>query len=97
MNRLRSDEHIMTRAARDALGEDIARLQKERAEFHQIIVDLFAPEHFDGCLFKNDSRMPCQCGNAGRIRRYFAAVERAKAVVVGHDYLNDFRDDDNDD
>lgn len=57
-------------------------------ELHTIIVDLFAPDqHFEGCLFKSNPRLPCQCGHNERMLRYRRAVERAKEIASKHDYL----------
>lgn len=69
------------------------------SEERQIVIDLFAPEHFDGCMFggkKGSPNLPCQCGYHGRRRRYDEAIEKAKLIAAGHDYLNDFREDGHD-
>lgn len=56
------------------------------SEDRQIILALFNPEtdHKDGCLFKNDSRMPCQCGFAMVVGHYRWALRRAKEIATAH-------------
>jgi hypothetical protein len=42
---------------------------------------MFAPaDHLKGCLFANDTRMPCQCGWHERHRKYHDAVNAARTL-----------------
>lgn len=56
------------------------------ANYRQILLDLFHPqtEHADGCLFKSDRRMPCQCGWSNIAIRYNAALRQARALAAAH-------------
>jgi hypothetical protein len=56
------------------------------SEDRDIILALFHPqtEHAEGCLFRNDPRMPCQCGFVGVVRRYHWALRRAKEIATEH-------------
>lgn len=59
----------------------------EAERLRQIIVDLFAPDqHYDGCMFKENPRLPCQCGFNRRMNRYRRAVEVAREIAAKHDY-----------
>lgn len=42
--------------------------------------------HKDGCLFKNDHRMPCQCGHNERMRAF---LDEARAFVALHQPAGD--------
>lgn len=52
----------------------------------EIILALFhpMPDHLDGCLFKGDKRLPCQCGHSIVVGNYRAALREAKAIASAH-------------
>lgn len=58
----------------------------EKDEDRKIILALFNPQtdHKDGCLFKGDRRMPCQCGYNEAVGHYRWAVRRGKEIAAGH-------------
>src|SRR5262249_53133281 len=55
-------------------------------DYRQILLDLFHPNdgHKDGCLFKADSRMPCQCGWSTAAIRYNSALRHARDLAAKH-------------
>jgi hypothetical protein len=63
---------------------EITSAVKERDELRGIVLDLFAPEHFQGCLWRDDKRMPCQCGYYERRKRFDAARDKARAIAAVH-------------
>ena len=70
-------------------GDPEAPVTGEVARLRQIIIDLFAPDqHYDGCMFKENPRLPCQCGFNRRRSRYRRAVEAAREIAAQHDYRN---------
>lgn len=52
----------------------------------EIILALFNPEtgHKDGCLFKGNPNLPCQCGFSEVVGRYRAALRQAKEIATTH-------------
>lgn len=60
----------------------------EAVNYFRLIIDLFPPDHhFDGCLFKENRRLPCQCGYNERMRRFHAAKEKAEEIGRQWDYI----------
>lgn len=58
----------------------------DKTDYKQIILDLFHPMtgHASGCLFKNDSRMPCQCGWSLVANKYNSALREARQIASDH-------------
>jgi hypothetical protein len=40
------------------------------------------PEHLDGCLFKGDRRLPCQCGQNERARNAMHEAEDKVRIAL---------------
>jgi hypothetical protein len=55
-------------------------------EEREILLALFHPatDHKDGCLFKANHNMPCQCGFALVQGRYNWALQRVKAIATAY-------------
>lgn len=64
------------------------RLTKEARENEEreIILALFHPQtgHLDGCLFKGNPNLPCQCGFSRVVGHYRWALRRAKEIAAEH-------------
>jgi len=52
----------------------------------EIILALFHPQtdHKDGCLFKGNRNLPCQCGFMMVASDYRIALSEAKAIATKH-------------
>lgn len=68
----------LTAVPREGAPEPSPTTQRELIEAADAIDGLFAPAHVDGCLWKKDRRMPCQCGS---VERESKAVARAREAA----------------
>jgi len=67
-------------------GPNVMEKIMEVPDYKKIILDLFHPMtgHADGCLFKNDNRMPCQCGWSQIAGAYNSALRQAREIAAEH-------------
>ncbi len=68
-------------SALSSLSLSLSEASAERDEAEAVLHGLFrAPVHLDGCLHKDNARLPCQCGAQDRYRALEARVHKLLRV-----------------